>query len=272
MVAAAVLPHPPVLIPEVAAGAAVELDHLRAACAKALGVVKEIPHDRLVVVGCADGGVADGGAGEYAAGDFGTMAGYGVPLDVRWPGGIGAVLSDSAPARRLPLSLTVAAWVMQHSPVSGGVVSGGVVNGWGDAAAVAIRSDEPTEALVAWGDRLANSADRVVMVAMGDGSNALSTKAPGYLIPGAREWHDDAVAALGSADVDVVLALDASEAARFGAVGRAPWQVMAAAASAPTSEQEASAADGVDTAWLAELVAAEEPYGVGYIVATWVRR
>ncbi|NEB18392.1 hypothetical protein G3I46_18060, partial [Streptomyces coelicoflavus] len=54
LVAAAVCPCPPLLVPEVASGAAPELDAARAACTDALGVLAASRPDRLVLVGPAD--------------------------------------------------------------------------------------------------------------------------------------------------------------------------------------------------------------------------
>ncbi|NUS24745.1 MAG: hypothetical protein HOV92_11070, partial [Streptomyces sp.] len=54
LVAAAVCPCPPLLVPEVAAGAAPELDPARAACTDALGVLAAARPDRLVVIGPAE--------------------------------------------------------------------------------------------------------------------------------------------------------------------------------------------------------------------------
>ncbi len=51
LVAAAVCPCPPLLVPEVAAGAAPELDPARAACLDAVGVLAASRPDLLVVVG-----------------------------------------------------------------------------------------------------------------------------------------------------------------------------------------------------------------------------
>ncbi len=100
------------------------------------------------------------------------------------------------------------------------------------------------------------------MVVMGDGASTLSVKAPGYLVPGAREWQDDATRALASADVDAIGALSADDAARFGAAGRAAWQVLAGAAGEGYEQ---------DVPWVADLLADESPYGVAYVVASWVR-
>ena len=51
MIAAAVCPHPPVLVPEVASGAAPELADLRAACAEAIEHLVSGGPDRIMVIG-----------------------------------------------------------------------------------------------------------------------------------------------------------------------------------------------------------------------------
>ncbi|MFF7764658.1 class III extradiol dioxygenase subunit B-like domain-containing protein [Streptomyces griseorubiginosus] len=79
LVAAAVCPCPPLLVPEVAAGAAPELDTARAACADALGVLAAARPDLLVVVGPAE----QSGRGVHAEGSRGSFRGFGVDVDVR---------------------------------------------------------------------------------------------------------------------------------------------------------------------------------------------
>src|SRR5690606_39981946 len=76
LVAAAVCPCPPLLVPEVAAGAAPELDAARAACADALGVLAAARPDLLVVAGLADGP----GVASYPQGTAGSFRGFGVDL------------------------------------------------------------------------------------------------------------------------------------------------------------------------------------------------
>ncbi|GAA3457324.1 hypothetical protein GCM10018962_91580 [Dactylosporangium matsuzakiense] len=51
LVAAAVCPHPPLLVPELAAGAAPELDDLRAACRAAVAHLANASVDSLIVLG-----------------------------------------------------------------------------------------------------------------------------------------------------------------------------------------------------------------------------
>jgi hypothetical protein len=100
------------------------------------------------------------------------------------------------------------------------------------------------------------------LLVMGDGSAALSPRAPGYVVEGATEWQRRVDHALGSADVDAVAALSADDADRYLAMGRAAWQVLAGAV---------RAGEGPDTTWRSTLLAAEAPYGVGYTVAAWER-
>jgi hypothetical protein len=97
IVAAAVCPHPPVLVPELASGAASELDDVRSAALESVtGLVATRP-DRIVVIGTGELPVpVDESAG-------GTLAGHGV--DVR-AGGDDMVL---------PLSHTIGAWLLDQA-------------------------------------------------------------------------------------------------------------------------------------------------------------
>lgn len=246
LVAAAVLPHPPLLIPEVALGAAAELDVLRTACLDALKPVLAAGCD-VVVVGASDAGATEVAAGRAAAGvehftsaAVGTMDGFGVAVTTRLPGPDG----PADPAVRLPLSLTVGAWLMAE------------LGGWGRVRGVSVPPDlSPAEA-AALGRQLAASAESVAIVAMGDGASTLSQQAPGYLIEGAQAWQDAVTQALGVADRAAIAAIDPQQAQSYGAAGRAVWQVLAGAATDA----------GVVSA---RVLADEAPYGVAYVVAQW---
>ena len=243
LVAAAVLPHPPLLIPEVAAGASHELDQVRSACLDALKQIMASDCERIYLVG------TGAERGTFGAGARGSTAGFGVTVDVALPGAAASPGADAG----MPLSLTVGAWLMSQAE-QWDVVSAPVI---GEVIPVAAPAADAAQL----GHDLAASADRVAMVVMGDGASTLSVKAPGYLVPGAREWHADATRALASADIDAIGALSADDAVRFGAAGRAAWQVLAGAA----------AGDATDAGWVADLLADEAAYGVGYVVASWVR-
>lgn len=101
IVAAAVCPHPPVLVPELAPGTTDELAPLRDACAEAVAALLATKPDRVVVMGAGD---ADSDVDERAGG---TLAAYGV--DVR-AGGRNT---------GLPLSHTIGAWLLDRAGWTG---------------------------------------------------------------------------------------------------------------------------------------------------------
>ncbi|MHC3474373.1 class III extradiol dioxygenase subunit B-like domain-containing protein [Streptomyces sp. 7R007] len=235
LVAAAVCPCPPLLVPEVAAGAAPELEGARAACADALGVLAASRPDLLVVVGPAE----PEGRGTHPQGTPGSFRGFGVDLDVR----LGADQGDAA-ERPLPPSLAVAAWLLERV-------------GWSDAPIEGLGVGEPLEAerCIQVGREIAGRAERVALLVMGDASACRTLKAPGYLDERAAPFDAEVARALGAADVDALKALDAELAYDLKVSGRAPWQVLA------------GAAEGTDLT--GALLFEDAPYGVGYVVAAW---
>ncbi|MFE2430117.1 hypothetical protein ACFXJ5_25630 [Streptomyces sp. NPDC059373] len=229
LVAAAVCPCPPLLVPEVAAGAAPELDPLRTACADAIGVLAASRPDLLVVVGAGERGHVWEGGGE------GSLRPYGVDRTLRLGTG-----EDAVP---LAPSLTVAAWLLERTTIAAPL------------HAAAVPADAPAERMVGLGRGLADLAERVALLVMGDGSACRTVKAPGYLDERAEAYDAAVAAALGGADTAALAALDAELSAALKASGRAPWQVLA------------GAAEGADVG--GELLYDEAPYGVGYFVAAW---
>ncbi|WP_309096014.1 class III extradiol dioxygenase subunit B-like domain-containing protein [Streptomyces sp.] len=235
LVAAAVCPCPPLLVPEVAAGAAPELDAARAACTDALGVLAAARPDRLVVVGPVDAP----GPETYPEGSRGSFRGFGVDLDVR----LGRA-GDAGAERLLPYSLAVAAWLLAR-------------NGWSDGPVEGLGVGErlaPGDCARA-GRQLVTGAGRVALLVMGDASACRTLKAPGYLDERAAPFDAEVGRALGAADLPALLALDSGLARELKVSGRAPWQVLAGAA-------EGAGLGG-------SLLFEDAPYGVGYAVATW---
>ncbi|HEX6674102.1 MAG TPA: hypothetical protein VF486_03625 [Actinomycetes bacterium] len=108
-VRAALLPHPPLLVPELGGGAAGELDPLRAACRLAVDDVLAAS-SALVIVG--DGPVW-GIAARAAVGSFHP---YGADVEVRLPEerlwADLAALPEPHRLDELPLSLAIAAWLL----------------------------------------------------------------------------------------------------------------------------------------------------------------
>ncbi|WP_406089063.1 class III extradiol dioxygenase subunit B-like domain-containing protein [Kitasatospora purpeofusca] len=230
LVAAAVCPCPPLLVPEVAAGASAELEPLRAACDEALGAVLAAGPELLVVVGTGPEAEVwtEGGAGSFHR--------YGVPLVAALPGG-------RAEGPELSPALTVGAWLLGRA---GTAVP---------THACAVPADAPADRMLGLGQGLAGLADRVGLLVMGDGSACRSLKAPGYLDERAEDYDAALARALGTADTAALAALDPGLAAELKAEGRAPWQVLA------------GAAEGAGLT--ARLGYQDAPYGVGYLVASW---
>ncbi|MEV5509358.1 class III extradiol dioxygenase subunit B-like domain-containing protein [Streptomyces orinoci] len=233
LVAAAVCPCPPLLVPEVAAGAAPELDPLRAACLDAVAVLAAARPDRLVVVGTGDG--------EYPSGTPGSFRGFGVDLDVR----LGEGDSEDVPGtRRLPAPLAVSAWLLARTGWSAAPVTG-----------LGVAAQAPPGNCLAVGRALAATDERLALLVMGDGSACRDVKAPGYLDERAEGFDAAAARALGAADTAALAALDPALATELQAAGRAPWQVLAGA--------------GEGAGLRGALLYDQAPLGVGYLVAAW---
>jgi hypothetical protein len=235
LVAAAVCPHPPLIVPAVASGAAAELDDLRRACDQAVERLREARPDEVVIVGGGDRtGLCDPDRD-------GSLAGFGVDLGI-----------PLRPARRagrpgLPLSVTLGAWLLGRRPP-------GVT-----IAAATVDAGAPTRDCAAFGAALAGRAERVALLVMGDGSACRGVRAPGHDDPRAAPYDRVAAKALAAADVDGLLALDERLSAELLAGGRAAWQALAGAARAAGGD------------WTSDLGYEDAPYGVAYFVAFWAR-
>ncbi|WP_369392278.1 class III extradiol dioxygenase subunit B-like domain-containing protein [Streptomyces sp. CG1] len=235
LVSAAVCPCPPLLVPEVAAGAAPEMDAARAACSDALGVLAAARPDLLVVVGPAE----QSGRGSFPQGTRGSFRGFGVDLDVR----LGPA-TDNSGERELPPSLAVGAWLLERT-------------GWADAPIEGLGIGEALapERCNDVGREIGARAGRVALLVMGDASACRTVKAPGYLDERAAPFDAEVARALGATDLPAIRALDPGLAHELKASGRAPWQVLAGAAE--------------NTALSGSLLYEAAPYGVGYVVAAW---
>ncbi|MET8013198.1 class III extradiol dioxygenase subunit B-like domain-containing protein [Streptomyces sp. NPDC005271] len=245
LIAAAVCPCPPLLVPEIAAGAAPELDELRTACVEAVRVLAAARPERLIVLGPAE----PAGRGPHPCGTTGSFRGFGVDVEVRLgrdgtAGGEPAGGDAVEPA--LPPSLAVGAWLLERT-------------GWDyeavDVEGLGVGEPLAAERCIEVGRELAAQAERVALLVMGDGTACRTLKAPGYLDERAAPFDAEVARALGAADAGALVALDEELAYELQAAGRAPLQVLAGAA-------EGARLKG-------ELRYDEAPYGVGYFVATW---
>lgn len=180
------------MVPDIAAGAAHEMDGLRAACDLAVSRVLDASDVHVVI-----------GAGEATQ----RFTEYSVSF-TRW-GGPGEP-SDRPP---LPLSVAVGVWLLRGTP----------------ASVVTVDGSASRSACVQLGEELTRPPS-VGLIVMGDGSACRTLKAPGYLDPRAEPYDAAVTAALGKADTDALLALDPVLSAELMVAGRAPWQVLAGAA------------------------------------------
>jgi hypothetical protein len=231
--AIAFCPSPPLLVPVLAAGAAAELDPLRAACREAVDRLAAVRPDEVVVI--ATGPVTR----HFPAGAIGSLAGYGVPVIVALAGGP----AEPRPARYadpvLPLGITLGAWLLTDAGIP--------------CSAYAIGPDEDPAALAAGLDR---TGRRRALLVMGDGSARRSERAPGYVDPRAVPFDASVAAALGIGDAAALAGLDPALGADLLAAGVPAWRIAGHAAGS--------------TPYTAELLYEDAPYGVGYFVATWL--
>ena len=243
-VAAAVLPHPPLLVPELAGGAAAELDPLRAACREALAAVAGAA-ELLVVVG--DGPVW--GVPEPSA--PGSFRPYGADVEVSLPALTSLELTGlPLPARLpdLPLSLSVAAHLLTDlDPSPARMFAATVPASLGPKAAAAIGR----VLAAAWGGP-------VGLVAMADLSACRTERAPGAFRPEAAGFDASVAEAMAAGTPARLLDLDPVLAADLLVAGRVPLQVLA------------GSFEGGPTV-AGRVLYDDAPYGVGYLVALLTR-
>jgi hypothetical protein len=239
--AAAILPHPPLLVPRLAGHAATELDPLRAACSRALSVVVGVGGTTVVV---GDGPVW-GVPGPDATGSFQP---YGADLEVDLPARRVLELDTlPEPTRlgRLPLSLAAAAYLLGRldaRPVR--LFAATVPASLGPGAAAQVGRE-----LLA----SAGADGPVGLIAMGDLSARRTAGAPGAFHPAAAAFDTSVGEAVRAGAPARLLGLEPALAAELQAAGRVPLQVLAGAF---------DGADGVRGQVLYE----DAPYGVGYLV------
>ena len=235
LVALAFCPAPPLLVPEIASGAAVELAGVRLACEAAVQALLDENPDEIVVLGAGPGAGSPAVVIEHDGATAGSFAGFGVDLRVGGPGPVA-----------LPLALAVGAWLLDRAatPVR--------------RAYVEIPADPGADGVATFGVALATRPGRVALLVMGDGSAARTPKAPVAYDQRAETYDKGIAAALAAGDATTLLALDAAQAAALAVSGRPAWQVAAGAVLAQTASPPT-----------ADLLADQAPYGVGYLVATW---
>lgn len=242
LIAAAVCPHPPLLVPE-ATGASgpglAELERLRAACLQAVAALAAESPDLIAVVGGAPRTV------EYPPDAPATLGHFGIPF------AIGEASPDPGDRPVLPLSLTIARWLLARAAPRTPPAEPGTA-WWG------IASDARPEECRVLGEKLAALAPRVALLAMGDGPGRRARGIEAKPDHAADRYDAQVAAALADADPVALAALDPGQDGDLFVAGRAAWQVLAGAAAREPFD--------------AELRYAATPFEVTYFAASWRRR
>jgi hypothetical protein len=228
----AVLPQPPLLVPELVGGDDVDAAAVRAACvAVAKDLVQVAP--RWLAVGV-------GERSERIESAAGTFRGFGVDVRVELGPGAAERVADVD----LPLPALVAGWLRGQVGAT-------------EVAVELVPANLPTDECVATGARLASGDEPVGLLVLGDGSHRHGDRAIGRPDARAGSFDESVAAAFAQVDLDALLALDPTEADELGAVGRAPWQVLVGAVRA----------DG--RSWRRVRSSVQLPFGVAYHFAVW---
>lgn len=232
LVAAAVCPHPPLLVPRVAGRIVADLDECRTACLEVIDALRAAEPDAVVVVG--EGTVSR----EHPPSAVGSLVPYG--LEVRLGTGDGDAV--------LPLSLGIGRWLVDQTSLTASTF-----------VEIAVSAAPPVAVRI--GAETASSAARVAMLVMADGSGYPSQTPVGD--DGRGEAYDDRwMTAVEGADPKPLLDLDPDDDAPLWVSGRAPLQALAGAL---TVGEEAG------SYWQGRIAWRGAPYGVGYLVASLIR-
>jgi hypothetical protein len=241
LVAAAVCPHPPLLVPE-AMGAAGQrgngMSEVLAACDAAVAGLAAAEPDVIVAVGgAAASAVYDGSAA-------GSLREYGV----------GYAVGTGEPV--LPLSLTVGSWLLRRAGLA--TRDGPAVRPGGGLWLQAVARATPVPECLRLGGRIARQAPRVAMLVMGDGPARRAVGPEGAADPAADSYDAEVAAALAEADPARLARLAPPLDDELMVAGRAAWQVLA------------GAVDGQKLR--GRLRCAVVRYEVSYLVASWDAR
>ena len=250
LIAAAVCPHPPLLIPAAIGSAASDpppaLCAVGNACDVAVRALAAAEPDLIAVVGGGPTGR------EYGAGAAGSLSDYGIPVTV----------GEGEPV--LPLSLTIGRWLLDHAGVGPrlggpgpGQRAGQRRGGRPHLLLQAVGQRAPAGDCAKLGIMIAEQAPRVALLAMGDASARRARDIEGAPDPRAQDYDDEVAEALAAADARWLGRLDPALDDELMVAGRAAWQVLAGAATG--------------TRMCGRLLGMANPYGVTYLVACWER-
>ncbi|MEU4802460.1 class III extradiol dioxygenase subunit B-like domain-containing protein [Actinosynnema sp. NPDC023587] len=193
----AVVPHPPLLVPELVSGAVAETAAVRTACLAAARELAAHDVDWTAVA-------VDPSGPRTLADSAGSFRGFGVDVPVALSG------RPSSVDPSLPLPALVAGWLREHA-------------GARSVRLHLVPPDLSPAECVSFGSQLPGRA----LLVLGDGSHRHGERAVGRPDDRAGPFDEAVRAALATADVAALRSLDPALADELGARGRAAWQVLA---------------------------------------------
>jgi hypothetical protein len=229
IVAAAVCPHPPLLLDELG-GRHDSVEQLRLACRRAIDDLLGHGLDGIVVVGGAESTRTAVPADRLNLRAYGTLAAPVAPLE----NGVG-----------LPLSLGVADRLLAEAE-------------WcGETERRAIAWNAGAEECDHLGRELVRRGGRLGLLVMGDGSACRGTKAPGHYDDRAHSFDERVAHALEQGDCHALRGLDPEQAEQLLMQGRTALQVLG------------SAVHHTGATPAATMHYLDDPFGVLYFVSSW---
>lgn len=226
----AVLPYPPLLVPDLTVRSDSRLDHVRSACSRAVTSVTDSASELVAV------GVDRFRAGVYEPHSGGTFAGYGAPVPVS--------LEQAGPAEPgLPLPALIAGWFREQAEA--------------DRVTVHVLDVDAGD------DEVAALAHRIVagppvgVLVLTEGSRRRDEHSPKPPHPDAAAVDARIASAFAAADTEALHGLEPSVLSEAGVD------------TLPALRFLATAADESGHAWRPELLYDDTPFGISYHVALW---
>jgi hypothetical protein len=199
IIAAALCPSPPLLIPGLT-GAVQVLPELRLACEQAVAELLAADPDVVALVGPGERTMVWDEAARL------DVAAFAPAMHV-------AVNTGSG----LPMSLGVGGWLLDQAGYAG------------ERLPQSVASNEPAERCAGIGADLRTGSARTALLVLADGSACRSLKAPGYFDERSSGFDAGVERAVRDGDLGALLAIEAGLASELMATGRPGWQVLAGA-------------------------------------------
>ncbi len=237
IVAAAVCPSPPLLIPELT-GAQQVATELRRACHASVAELTAAAPEVIALVGAAERTRTWNGAATFDFARYAPLLGSGAAPRLSAGAGQGP---DPGPAG-LPSALGVGNWLLDQAGCQ-------VIR-----VLQSVAQDEAPARCADIGARLAASRGRVALLVMADGSARRGLKAPGYLDGRSTGFDAEVERAVRTGRLEALLSADPALARELMATGRPAWQVLAGALRGRKVSSEVRYRD--------------DPFGVAYLVAS----